>query len=628
MKNPTIAQVKGASFNLINVMEDCIEINPNDIERGFRGLERILTEIEQLNEALFFKKEKLKSKIRSEDEDKQLSLVQEIQSKLRKVKLEPLGNAKNILEKNKTILELKTLQKILRFSIEIETNAEKVLSSLLNSDIQEDWEFLCTLLYYCLKYRKESDKDIFLSFMKRIESKMSELFRESLEKKKYSTCKACYISLKQLEKENIIFETYVYSFPKFNNPVNVTAPSMPTVNLDHFNPKNNSFCDYFNSMLSTMTEHKEKSYFIFHGNEQFYTFLVDAIYRVLIHRALELYLDIKDPNLFLLALEHAFEKINDINEFIIHIHSKFEKDVYLFAALNQYILRAIQVESAAFELLFDIYVNDTPAQKKYILCGLEVKKQTNFLRAFEYLLVSINNMRKRAAKMYNEEDEANILGQMLAKMSSLIDKIVLVSIDKMQLINDLSSVYLIIKQFLGAKMNIGAEFINKINNSIQKAFDDKINYVNLTVKSKIANLFFNNSSDYKKLLNFIKTSIKEGEILQGRNFSIYCDRILSYTYKRLYKQILTILYSKEQGQNLLHSIEEIQGYILFINRTAMAHQFNYLRNICTLIIVPKKDFLDEFADLESSLLEKDIKALLKCREDKDEVKMLIYKKDE
>lgn len=48
------------------------------------------------------------------------------------------------------------------------------------------------------------------------------------------------------------------------------------------------------------------------------------MYNVYIARALELYLDIENPNLFLIALEDAFTTLFAFDEEIITRHSKLE----------------------------------------------------------------------------------------------------------------------------------------------------------------------------------------------------------------------------------------------------------------------------------------------------------------
>ena len=627
MSTLQLSHLKTSSFNKIAIVEDCVEIDPKNPQAVENAISNILTEMEDLKEALFFKKEKLGRNIDSVEEDKQKKMLENIQQKLRNVKLDPLGDSKNILEKNKTILELKNIQKILIYSIELNENPENMLNTLLHSDVPEDWVFMCSLIFYSLKYNKVVDHEILLTYEKHIEEKLKAIFRDKLESRDVSILKICVEALSQIGKQNLIYEVYVYSFDLMKNPLNVYPPNVNSVDISSFTLTDNSFANLIKTIVAINDEHFELEYQIFSDRSTYKEYLFNNIFRVLISKGVELFLGIRDPNLFLLCLNDAYTQVElFIDNMLSKINiSKTNMNSYKSEAFSHFLYKAIDCEKEGFDQMFNALVNGEPLQKKYFLVGSIVIPQKKMLRAFELLLAVIDVMEKRAEKMYSEEDEKEILKYCFQKMNILIDKLILEASDKIHLINELSRIYILTKRYMGDKFYIVDAFKTKLALSLQEAFDFKINYINLTIKKKINGLFFEEKTDYKKLLIFIKASIKEGELLNGRNFNIYTDRILAYTFKRLHKQILSILYSHVQAENLIHTIDEIQGFVLFINRTAMAHHYNYLRNICKLIAVPQDLFLEMYTELENVIADRDIKALIKCREDRDEIQTLIFK---
>ncbi|ORD99223.1 hypothetical protein A0H76_1203 [Hepatospora eriocheir] len=304
MKKVSWQQIKSESFNLVSVVEESIEINPKDIPSSFSNLTNIIVELRSLKEALLFKKAKQLKKVSITDSDKQIELFDKLNEKIRKVKIEPLGDAKNVLEKNKEILELKTIQKIFRYAIEIENDPEKVLSLLLESEMREDWEFLCNLIYVYLKFGKNDNKTIFLNYSKKVEDKLVNLFKESYENEKYSQCKSAFKALEVLEKEKVLFETFLYFYSPFNKPVNVIGYHTNKIYLDKtINPENNSFHSFFKEVSEVTNKIGSLGTFIFGTSGDFLNFAVGKMYNVYIARALELYLELKIQTYFLLHLK-------------------------------------------------------------------------------------------------------------------------------------------------------------------------------------------------------------------------------------------------------------------------------------------------------------------------------------
>ncbi len=312
MKKITWNELKHETFNLISLVEDSVEITPTDLENTCSSLNNALNDMESLSEALFFKKEKLGKKARISMDESQQKLQDTLLKQLRRLKLEPLGNARVILEKNQEIVELKTMQKIIRYSIELEENSDKVLKSLLESEAFEDWEFLCILLYYFIKYGDDSKSEIYLKYSGLTEKKLVELFKDSLEKEHLYVCLECFNSLKQLGKSKILFETYFYSFDIIRNPIEITPPSFKIIDISKFNKEADSLIEFCTKIKEAISKYSVNGFYIFKTSEDFNRFAIDKIYSVILNKALEMYLNIKNDYLFLQALDNAYTQVESV----------------------------------------------------------------------------------------------------------------------------------------------------------------------------------------------------------------------------------------------------------------------------------------------------------------------------
>ncbi len=245
---------------------------------------------------------------------------------------------------------------------------------------------------------------------------------------------------------------------------------------------------------------------------------------------------------------------------------------------------------------------------------------------YELLLQVVDELCSRSVKLYNDQIEKELLEYVYGKMRGLIDKVVLQSDDKLMVVKDLSYIYLLTKKYHKKKIYIIQGFIDELSNTIKSAFTQKLSSYGVHIKKLVSNIYFLNPDDYKNILTFIRSAIKQGSVMQGRNYYIFIDRILIFFYKKLYRQVLSIVYDKQQSQNLLPNIDEVIAYVVLLNRSNLINQFNYLKNNCLLISVPLNNFMEHYLELESAILEKDLRALIKCRKDRNEVRNKIIKR--
>ncbi|ORD99222.1 hypothetical protein A0H76_1202 [Hepatospora eriocheir] len=261
----------------------------------------------------------------------------------------------------------------------------------------------------------------------------------------------------------------------------------------------------------------------------------------------------------------------------------------------------------------------------YYLFDQQLISSDNIINSFEILMVLVNKSQRRAALFYNEDDEIMLLTYFFQKMKRVIDLTMINSEDKIHSIQDLSHIYLLTKKFLGKKLFIVNEFLENLSNVSKLVFNDVLESINRSIRQQSINIYFTKPDSHKTLLNYVKSKIKIGEVFQGQNYNIFADKILYFLHDALKTQIFTIVFEKDQSDNLIRCIDEIVGHVIFMNRTNMSYYFNYLKNIILLISWPYDQFLDKYKELENVIYDRDLRSLIKCRKDKEKIKNLIVK---
>lgn len=623
MKKIALSQLKADTFNPIALIEESVDIDPSHIRESCSQMKDVLSDLEALNEALFFKSEKLKKKLDSYDTNSHTDIIKNIEESLERMQIPALGDSRHILEKNKEIMELKKIQKYLRYWIEIDNNSEAVLEALLSSEVKENWIFLSELLFYSVKYRKEEEKEIFFNYSKKVEEKMVKVFQESLKSDDMIGCKAAFNCLKRLDKETLLLDEFIFSSDIFNSTIETTPPQLVKIDLDDFHLKENSFDLFIDKVADMIESNILKFYSIFGDSQKFNDYFYGKLYRTMIFRNLEKFLNVSNPLLFLLCLTSSYSKLLELGELIRMRYPQFESDIYVNEGFNQYFPKAVQKEKQFFDEIFEILLYDAKTINSYILLKEPIVFSENQVRIYEKLLCVINLMENRREMFYDEEDEKDLLKYFYRKISIILEKIVVKDNSKIDTINDLTYIYLLTRKFFTDKFNYLEFFTRKISEGIHEAFEKKIEQVTSAIKKKIDNLYFHKKDLHVSILNMVKSSIAEGESLSGKNYDAYADRILLETYHKIYKQVFLIVYSASQGQCLHSCIDDFLGYASLTNRTDMVRRFSHLKEIARLITVEPFLFNSTYEEYSGSITEKELHDLIKCRSDRDEIRKLI-----
>ncbi|KAI4291267.1 hypothetical protein PAPHI01_0541 [Pancytospora philotis] len=623
MKNVTLAQLKSEFFNTTSVVEAAVEINPSDIAKSHRALESQLASLEALGEALLFKKEKLLRRMSTYDQQKYAKITAEVEAFLEKMQIPPLGDSRGILEKNKEILELKEIQKYLRYAVEIEKNPKPVLGALLDSKIKENWVFLAKLLFYFTKYRSEKEREVFFEYSKRIEEKMGGQFEKSLKEGDLIEAKAAFHCLQYLDKECLLLDEYMLFTGMLKGSVETAPPSLDTVDLDVFLLEKNSFAVFVDRIIDALEAKILEFYAIFGSAAKYTEYIFGKVYRIMIFRNLEKFLSIENPFVFLLCLTSAYKKLEVLSGVIKGRFPQFDADCYIREGFGQHLSRAIQKEKQAFDEVFDVFVHGNKATRNYLLLGEPVKQSEDLVRVYEKLLCVVHLAMSRCALLYNEEDEHELLRYFYRKMLLLVENIMAKTDNRIEIVTRLSRIYLLTCKYFGPKVALVAPFIKRIGEAARGAFVEKIENSNSAIRRKLEVLSFSKKDGHKACLECIKSCIAEAEPMKGNNYAAFVSAILSEAYARLHKQILHLVYSGTTAAHMQQCLDDFVGFVSFLNYVELVRKFSHLREIGKLISVEQELFLALYEEYHGSISEKELKSLIKCRKDKEKIRALL-----
>ncbi|KAI5169825.1 hypothetical protein PAEPH01_1030 [Pancytospora epiphaga] len=625
MKKVTLAQLKSDFFSSTAIIEGSVEINPHSISESCKKMNEVIVDLDGLREALFFKSEKIKRKMASYDRNKYTAIVRDIVAFISRISIPPLGDSQFILEKNRKILELKEIQKYLRYTIEINRSGSQVLEALLTTEIKENWVFLSNLIHYSLKNKREEHRELFLEYSKKMEEKMEDEFEKAVNANDCVRARTAFECLAQLDKEATLLDQYMLLIDFFKSDIETTPPLVNVINLDRFALKDNTFDRFIDRLIEALESNILKFYSIFGNTPKYNDYLFGKMYRMMVFRNLEQFLNISNPFLFLLCLKSAYMKLQELADVIRIRCPYFESDFYVNEGFSQYLAKAIQKEKQSFDEIFNILVHGAKSVNSYVLLNNPVVGEDSARRVYEKMLCVVHLMEERRSMFYTAQDEEEILKYFYRKMSVVIENVVIRSSGKMEAIGDMSFIYLITKKYFGSKVYLVRGFVEKLSEAMEEVFKEKFEESKGMIKRKIENLYFLKSEGHVACLNSVKSCISEAESLGGRNFTIYSTGILRETYFRLSKQVLLLVYSQTQCANMLRCLDDFVGYTTFLNNTSVVRQFSHLREIGKLISVGSDLFLSTYEEYKGSISEKELKDLVRCRKDKDTIKALLNK---
>lgn len=625
MRKLTMNDLKVNVFNPATVAEQIVSFDGVNSSEKLDEIDEVLYGIESLKEAIFYKIEKAKKICSSDKEDSLNKMYKELKTSVRNLHLDPIDSSAEILDKKTMLFEMQRISKILKYSVGLSRNSEQTLGMLLESDHPEDWDTLSEIIHYQLKFGDQQNSECFLKFSKKIEQKMISNFKESIINDDIALAKQIFDILKTIDKEMAAIDQFLHIKNLLSYPSGVHPPAVVAINLDKIRFEEDAFSLFIDD-VKTVVERNKHSFFRIFGSETVYKdHICSRIYKTLIGMTLEKALNVSNPAIFLISLYGAYQKILEFSKFLVSLFSKFDYNSYISEILNQFKYKAINKESQLFDEILNVFVFDSKTLNNFYILDEKVVKTENMVKVFEKMLILIDSMLRRSSMLYSDEDERDILGYFSKKLCIIVDKIMASDSDKSMIIDSLRHICVLNRRFFNENIHLMDSFDSKLSNSIIQVFDEKLALDRHFFKNEISNMFFARPDTHKNLFEHFKKTLSTGKILTTTNYLGFVENTINTVYSLLYKQVQMIELKKNTVKNMEKCVDDILGYVSLHFENTMENKFKILKAICNLICVDKNGFMASYSKVSSLIRPEDLRIILKCRPDKNDIKAMICK---
>lgn len=622
MKKVTLAQLRSDLFDATSVIEDCVEIDPGSISGTFAALEAVLADLDALGEALFFKAEKLRSKMGTDDRKRCAEVASGIETLVGRLKIPALGDSRALLEKYREVEELKALQKTLRYAAEMDRDAAPVLDALLASDLQDDWMFLGALLARALRCGK--DKEALLASSRRTEAKMVGAFKTALRTEDLITARTAFRCLQALGKEMLLIDAFLVHIADEVGS-EISADRAEVLDLDAA-PSCGAFGELVDRLAAAACTFTSRARAIFDGDPRRIADLFACLYRNILFPRLDDLLAAAHPLSFLHGLAAAAKHLRTFGAILASRVPRFEPDSLLHEGLARHLARVVQQEKLLFDEALDALTKHDAHSRdgaRLVLLGAPLKPVSDPRIAFERMLAVVYAALQRCTQLYTPKDEAELLRYFFRRLAVLVDSVEADAPSRIAAAAHLGRLFLLTRRLLGSRISSTGNFTRKIREAAKTAFDAQIDAAAATLRKRLDGLVFVRPDGHAPALASVRALIAEGELLHGQNYGVYTRAVLRSAYDRLKRAVLAIVYAPDQGENMLRALDDFVGCAALLNRTDAVRWFSHLREIGRLITVDASRFAAEYAEYAGSISEQELKDLLKCRRDRDEIRKLL-----
>lgn len=623
MKKITVTQLMSEAFNPISHIEELVEIDIEDIEETIDKTRTLLSELENMNEALFFKSEKLKNKFESQENKEFEKGINKSKELMRDLQIPELGDSISLLERNREIVEMRRIQKYLRYwnEMEDEKGSVSVLNTLLESEIKENWIFLAELVHYTIKY-SNVNKKVYFEYSKRIEEKMVRLFNKGIKSNNYSLCRTAFETLKNLEKTTVLLDEFLFGEKYFSIPLEIKNILNNKLILTSGGRKNDEFSEFIKQIEDYIENNTRKFFEIFGDDENLEDYMYGKLFRTKIFSGLEKYLATNEAGIFLENLKNAYARLSEFGDFLQQKHSSFEIDSYMNEGFGQYVLKGEEKEKELFEDIFNILMYGRESKINYVLLKENVRKCGDPLKIYEKLIYMINIMEERGRLIYEENTVDNLIKHFYDKMLILVETVVLKG-NMLEALNNLSHMFLLTRRYFGKRIKLVTTFVQKLEMHSRDLFEKKITTVVAPMKQYIDDFQFLHNDSHEKIISLIKKANETAETFTGLNRDHFYDRVFYDAYENFYKQIFRHVYTENELLNLQKCVDNLYNYTFVENRIEVLKHMSHLKEICKLIVVEKKLFKTVYYEYKNSITDKELRDIIKCRKDRGEIKHIV-----
>lgn len=620
MKKVALSQLRSEMFDATSVIEGCVEVDPGSTQKTFAALGSVLSDLDSLREALFFKSEKLKSRVNSDDKKRCEEIAAGIETLVGRLEIPMLGDSRTLLEKHRAIGELRAVQKLIRYAMEMDRDPTPVLDALLASDSQDDWVFLGSLLSRSIRCGR--DKEVVISFSRRIETKMIEIFKTSLRSEDLVATRATFQCLKELGKEMLLVDTFLgYIAEEVGAGSDTKAAESFDLDAE---PDCGAFGELVDRLSSATGSCVQRARTIFGGDPRFIADIFTRLYRTVLFPRLDDFLSTSHPLSFLHGVTAAAVRLRSFGAEVSSRVPRFESDVILHEGLGKHLARVVQQEKLLFDEAFDVLTKNSGKESSYLtLLGSHLKPAVDPRMGFERMLVVVYMALRRSTQLYTHEDEAELLGYFFRRLAAIVDAVEADSSSPIAAVANLTNIFLLTRRLLGPRLGCTGGFTRKIKDATKAAFDAQIETATSTIRKRMEGLTFSRPDSHAAALTTVRELISVGEVLHGQNYHIYARTIFRSTYERLTRAVLGIVYAPDQGENMQHALDEFVGCATLLNNIDAVRWFSHLREMGRLIAIDPAKFTAKYAEYAGSISEQELKDILRCRKDRDEIRRLL-----
>ncbi|KMV66245.1 hypothetical protein M970_040340 [Encephalitozoon cuniculi EcunIII-L] len=619
MKSIHVSQLRAGSFNLVSLIEESVDIREDSIFQTHAELVELVGDLESIREGLFFKKEKLNTKLRTIEDALKLEKIDDLSREISQICLEPLGSSRDVLERNKEINHLKRMEKGVKYLMEIEKGGFKVLDSLISSDSEDDWRFLCFFLYSISKV-VEDDGEL-QKYNKLVEDKMLHVFEEGNKKGNKAMMRSAYNSLLEMGKENSLVYSYVYSLDLFKKPIRMVHKEERIIDLDFHTTDHSTFVELVDKVRDTYDADFRDLKDIFADTKDVYKVIHKKVYDDIISTALSDYLKGTNPCTFLLGLESCYRNLRVLGSFIETIDPGFDGSYATEDLVSQYTRMAVDKEKAFFDQIYEILALQRQSETKYIILGEEAGSTADSIFVYKQFLNVINFTLERSSKFYSEADEDELIDFFFRKIGGFIG-IVYDSIqDKLEVVKTLKFIYLVTVKYFADKSWKLVTFRDKIDRKLRDALEDQIETCSMRIGVRVKQEDFANLEGCERVLEIVRHEINRAAemTIEGKNFKILVNRIFCLLYSTLYSRILQLTFDEEQSRNMVEYVSKILEFAKELGCAESIQKSTHLYNLAMLVSVPEEDFESFYSLLVGRISDDEVLKILRCRKDREKV---------
>ncbi|TBU03523.1 exocyst complex component protein Sec10 [Hamiltosporidium magnivora] len=642
----SIEDFKKENFNELVLINDKLKIDFDNLDETKKNLTRLITELDDLRQAIFFKKEKMKNELNKKEIKTVKENIELLTKNIENLKLNHVDCFKEIIDTKKHLDELKLMQRIINLVCDIKKREfEKIENAIKNEDF-ETLRFLCfafKTLRDISNFDNESLTENISNYNKKIEKMITETFERAIVEKNRTLLRHSYVCFMEMDKSKYIIKNYMQSLDLFKLKVSEYNHEIPKkIDLDFYENENNPFFIFISKIRKYYDDELSDIESIFPNHLEVIEIINKRIFQDLIQTELENFMKFEDSFLFLMNLKSSYIKVKELQKFILSIYEESIGNTLVDDIFEDYVLNAIRKEETAFEEVFQILVNKKKPKNNYILLNESIYNSNfEYKEIFAKLLCIINFFMERAEILnYSEKNIDEILTFFISKLHRLIEIVIntFSGTETLKLCNLLSYLFLIFSNFFSSfprKSHLSENFKSFVDDKIQEIIDTRFKIserkVKGLIKAQTMKEYYDeavNTISIKKITCFLKDeNIILNETIPGKNTKDFLTLLLDKIYICYYKHILSLKFTPKKAKILVNDIKYLQKFIKDINLIEVFENYEYFTEVCELIAVDKNDIIMFTTGMFHKIPRNELKKILKCREDYHEIKQSVLEAD-